>query len=51
MLGVGLILINGSNMEGADSNVCGHSDGPMTRARAKQLQSPEQVRLAQLKLR
>jgi len=28
-----------SNMEGADSNVYGHSDGSMTRTRAKQLQS------------
>jgi hypothetical protein len=28
-----------SNMEGANSNVHGHSDGPMMRARAKQLQS------------
>jgi len=28
-----------SNMEVANSNVFGHSDGPMTRARAKQLQS------------
>jgi hypothetical protein len=28
-----------SNMEVADSNVFGHSDGPMTRAWAKQLQS------------
>jgi hypothetical protein len=28
-----------SNMEGVDSNVYGHSDGPMTRAQAKQLQS------------
>jgi len=28
-----------SNMEGADSNMYGHSNGPMTRAQAKQLQS------------
>jgi hypothetical protein len=28
-----------SNMEGVDSNVYVHSDDPMTRARAKQLQS------------
>ena len=28
-----------SNMEGDNSNVYGHSDGPMTRAWAKQLQS------------
>jgi hypothetical protein len=27
------------NMEGVDSNVYEHSDGPMTRARAKQLQN------------
>jgi hypothetical protein len=27
------------NMEGVDFNVYGHSDGPMTRARVKQLQS------------
>jgi hypothetical protein len=28
-----------SNMEGVDSNMYGHSDSPMMRARAKQLQS------------
>ena len=28
-----------SNMEGVHSNVYGHSNGPMMRARAKQLQS------------
>ena len=28
-----------SNMEGDDSNMCGHLDGPMMRARVKPLQS------------
>jgi len=39
-----------SNMEGVDSNIHGYSDGPMTRARAKQLKVSQQVRLAHLKL-
>jgi hypothetical protein len=41
-MGFALIMFDvhhDSNMEGVDSNVYGHSDSPMTRARAKQLQS------------
>jgi len=41
-MGFALIMFDvhhDSNMEGVDSNVYGHSDSPMMRARAKQLQS------------
>ena len=38
-----------SNIEGADSNKYGHTDGPMMRARTKQLQSILTSRISVIK--